>query len=248
MASLSFFKFLGVHTSNSRSAWVKTLVTGLALSAAGTAMAAKIETNAHPTIRAMSGAQEVSKLDPKTTALVVIDFQNEYFAGGKMPIPDGLAAEKNAKRLLQFADKEKMPVFQVQHVTPAGSAVFAIDGNTVKFHPGMEPRAGDKLVKKDTVDVFASTDLEKQLKAAGIKTIIMAGLMTHACVEGAARSAAVMGFNVIVSSDASATRSITRADGVTVDAKALHQASLATIEDTFGDVMTTSKIIALPVR
>nr|WP_228124577.1 isochorismatase family protein [Glaciimonas soli] len=211
-------------------------------------MAANMDANAHPTIRAMSGAKEVSQLDPKATALVVIDFQNEYFSGGKMPIPDGLAAEKNAKRLLQFADKEKMPVFQVQHVTPAGSAVFAIDGKTVNFHAGMEPRSGDKLLKKDTVDVFASTDLEKQLKAGRIKTIIITGLMTHACVEAAARSAAAMGFNVIVASDASATRAITRVDGETVDAKALHRASLATIEDTFGDVMTTSKIIALPVR
>ncbi|MCP6374029.1 isochorismatase family protein, partial [Klebsiella pneumoniae] len=79
--------------------------------------------------RAMSGIGTLDHLDPKTTALIVIDFQKEY-STGKMPIPDGAKAAENAKKLIAFADKNKMPVFQVQHVTPAGSAVFAVDGDT----------------------------------------------------------------------------------------------------------------------
>jgi nicotinamidase-related amidase len=195
----------------------------------------------------MAGAKPVDHLDPKTTALVVIDFQNEYFTG-KMPIPDGKQALRNTKRLLELADKEKMPVFMVQHVTPAGSAVFAADGESVKFHPDMQPRATDIVLQKNTVSVFASTDLDKRLKAAGIKTVIFAGLMTHACIAGAARDAVPLGFQVVVASDATATRTITRANGDTIDKDALHRAALAEVEDTFGDVLTTADILKLPLR
>ncbi|WP_241332154.1 cysteine hydrolase family protein [Burkholderia cenocepacia] len=220
----------------------------MSLAAASAAVqAAPAQDKPTPTIRAMSGATPIDHLDPKTTALVVIDFQKEYFTG-KMPIPDGTQAMANTQKLIKFADAAKMPVFQVQHIAPAGSAVFAIDGDTVKFQPGMEPRAHDKVVQKKTVSVFASTDLDKQLKAANIKTIIVAGLMTHACVAGAARDAVPLGYQVVVASDASATRSIKRANGATVDSATLHRAALAEVEDTFGDVLTTSEITKLPLR
>lgn len=201
----------------------------------------------HPTIRAMSGAAPVSELPAGKSALLVIDFQNEYFTG-KMPIPDGAAALANTQKLIKYADSHKIPVYHVQHVAPAGSAVFAIDGETVKFHPGMQPRAQDIVLQKSTVSVFGSTDLDSRLKKAGIKDLIISGLMTHACVAGAARDAAPLGYNVIVASDASATRAITRVNGDTIDKDSLHKAALAEVEDTFGDVMTTAQILNLPVR
>jgi len=220
---------------------------GLPLATATTANAATTQAADHPTIRAMSGATPLDHLDPKTTALVVIDFQNEYFTG-KMPIPDGKKAMANAQRLIEFADKAKMPMFQIQHIAPAGSAVFAIDGDTVKFHPGLTPRAQDIVLQKKTVSVFASTDIDRRLKALNIKTVVIAGLMTHACVAGAARDAAPLGYQVVVASDASATRAITRVGGEAIDEKTLHRAALAEVEDTFGDVMSTSQIVNLPLR
>ncbi|MDU9021224.1 cysteine hydrolase family protein [Pseudomonas corrugata] len=201
----------------------------------------------HPTIRAMSGATPTSQLPVGKTALLVIDFQNEYFTG-KMPIPDGAAALANTRKLIAFADEHKMPVFHVQHIAPAGSAVFAKDGESVKFHPDMQPRAQDVVLQKITVSVFGSTDLDKRLKRAGIENLIISGLMTHACVAGAARDAAPLGYNVLVASDASATRAITRVNGDAIDKDALHKAALAEVEDTFGDVMTTEQIINLPIR
>jgi nicotinamidase-related amidase len=203
--------------------------------------------DAHPTIRAMAGAEPVNQLPAGKTALLVIDFQNEYFTG-KMPIPDGAAALANTRELIDFADDHHMPVFHIQHIAPAGSAVFAEGGETVKFHPNMQPRAQDVVLQKTTVSVFGSTDLDKRLKSAGIENLIISGLMTHACVAGAARDAAPLGYNVLVASDASATRAITRVSGEAIDKDALHKAALAEVEDTFGDVMTTAQIIKLPVR
>lgn len=203
--------------------------------------------DSHPTIRAMSGATPVDHLPAGKSALIVIDFQNEYFSG-RMPVPDGAAALAKTRELITFADSHKIPVYHVQHIAPAGSAVFAIDGETVKFHKDMQPRPQDVVLQKSTVSVFASTDLDQQLKNAGIQTLIISGLMTHACVAGAARDAAPLGYNVIVASDASATRAITRANGVNIDKDSLHKAALAEVEDTFGDVLSTAQIVKLPVR
>ncbi|MGJ7502101.1 cysteine hydrolase family protein [Variovorax sp. ZT5P49] len=199
-----------------------------------------------PTLRAMSGAKPLQRLNGKATALLVIDFQNEYFTG-RMPIADAAGAVAHTKRLLAWADRHALPVFQIQHVAPAGSSTFAQGGDTVKFHADMQPRARDVIVQKTTVSVFASTDIAQRLRSAGVQTLVITGLMTHACVAGAARDGAVQGFDVVVSSDATATRSIRRENGDTVSHESLHRAALAEIEDTFGEVLTTAQILALPV-
>jgi nicotinamidase-related amidase len=224
---------------------VKTLVVALGMATAQWATAASPVEKTQQTIRAMSGATPIEKLDPTSTALVVVDFQNEYFTG-KMPIPDGMKALENARRLIDFADRAGMSVIHVQHVAPKGSAVFALESEGVKFHPLMQPRVKDLQVQKTTVSVFASTELNSQLKKAKVKTVVIAGLMTHACVAGAARDASPLGYGVVVASDASATRAITRHNGDSVSADALHDAALAEIEDTFGDVLTTQQIVDLP--
>jgi hypothetical protein len=50
-----------------------------------------------------------------------------------------------------------------------------------------------------------------------------------------------------VAEDACATRDLDAADGAVLPHAALHRASLATIADTFGDIMTTAQILQLPV-
>ena len=113
----------------------------------------------HPTIRTMAGAAAPSKIDATVTALLVIDFQNEYFSG-KMPIPDGMRALHNTQRLIAFADQENMPVFHIQHVFPAGAPVFAEDGLGVQFHSELQPSSHHKVLQKSSVSVFPTTDLD----------------------------------------------------------------------------------------
>lgn len=201
----------------------------------------------HPTIRTMAGAPAPAALHPSRTALLVIDFQNEYF-NGRMPIPDGDAALRQARRLIAHADKAGMAVYHVQHVTPAGSPIFAEGGDTVAFHAGVQPGAHHHVVQKSSVSVFPTTDIDRQLKQAGIDTLVISGLMTHACVTGAARDAVPLGYAVLVASDACATRDLDTADGQVVPHATLHQAALASIDDTFGDILTTDQLLALPLE
>lgn len=201
----------------------------------------------HPTIRTIAGATAPASLNPGKTALLAIDFQNEYF-NGRMPIPDGEKALANAKRLIERSDTEGMKVYHVKHVTPARSSVFAEDSATSAFHPDIQPSDSHAVVRKSSVSVFASTDLAEQLKKAGVDTLVITGLMTHACVAGAARDAVPLGFNVIVVADACATRDLDTGDGGVVPHAILHRASLATIDDTFGDILTTDQVLELARR
>lgn len=198
----------------------------------------------YPTIRTMAGASAPDSLDPVKTALLVIDFQNEYF-NGRMPIPDGRQALTNAKRLISHADAAGIAVYHVQHVTPADSPIFAENSATSAFHADLQPAAHHSVVQKSSVSVFPTTDIDERLKKAGIDTLVVTGLMTHACVAGAARDAVPLGYNVMVASDACATRDLDSGDGKTVPHDELHRAALASIDDTFGDILTTDQILRL---
>lgn len=117
----------------------------------------------HPTIRHMAGAPVATSLDAAKTAVLVIDFQNEYFdakaapgfAGGRMVIPDGVAALRQAKRVVAFADAHGIRVIHVQHVLPAGAPLFAQGSVNADFHRDLQPRKGETVVQKDNVSVFA---------------------------------------------------------------------------------------------
>ena len=202
----------------------------------------------HPTMRAIAGAPSTTALNAKSTALVVIDFQLEYFNGGRLPIPDGLAAMAKAKQLIAFADAHGMPVFHVQHVGPAGGPLFAQDGERVAFHPDILPAPHHRVVQKTTTSSFASTNLHEQLREGKIRTLIISGLMTHMCVSTAARDAKPLGYQVLVAGDACATRDIDAWDGGVVGHAELHRAALTEVSDSFAEVLTTERILSLAVE
>merc|ERR1712113_1068250 len=60
---------------------------------------------------------------------------------------------------------------------------------------------------KRGLDAFPNTDLESQLRADGIETVVVAGFLTNCCVESTMRTAYEKGFNVVTLSDCTATTS-----------------------------------------
>lgn len=221
----------------------------LALSMAAASLSLQAETKTAeqaPTIRTMSGAEKTRTLDANTTALVVIDFQNEYFSE-KMPIPDGKKALENTKRLVSFAHKEGMPVYFVQHLGPANSPLFAKGSRFAEFHKDLRPTKADYVITKETPSSFVGTTLDSQLKAKGIKQLVVTGLMTHMCVSSTARDAVPLGYQVIIPEDATATRDLATWDNKVVDHKVLQEAALAGVADVFAEIKTTDEVLKMPV-
>ncbi|WP_312746501.1 cysteine hydrolase family protein [Cedecea neteri] len=221
----------------------------LALSMAAASLSLQAETKTAeqaPTIRTMSGAEKTRTLDAKTTALVVIDFQNEYFSG-KMPIPDGKKALDNTRRLVSFAHKEGMPVYFVQHLGPENGPLFAKGSRFAEFHKDLQPTKADYVITKETPSSFVGTTLDSQLKAKGIKQLVVTGLMTHMCVSSTARDAVPLGYQVIIPEDATATRDLATWDNKVVDHKVLQEAALAGVADVFAEIKTTDEVLKMPV-
>lgn len=70
----------------------------------------------------------------------------------------------------------------------------------------MKPKDGDLIVTgKKGLDTFPGTDLEAQLRANGIETLVLAGFLTNCCVESTMRTAYEKGFDVITLTDCCAT-------------------------------------------
>lgn len=202
-------------------------------------------------IRSIGGALPALSLDPASTALVLIDFQNEYF-DGRLPIPDGAAALRHAAQLVRLADKHGMPVFHIQHVGPSDSPLFATGSALADIHADLTPAPQHRVLRKSTVSSFASTDLDAQLRAAGVRTLIITGLMTHMCVSTTVRDARQFGgtrnYDVLVAADACATRDIDGWNGGVVPHAVLHNATLTALSDNFAEVLTTAAILDLSVK
>lgn len=218
----------------------------LSMMASSAAFADRRQTNA-PTIRTLTGTTPIPSLTAKKTALIVVDFQYEYF-DGKMKIPDGMKALKEARKLVDFAHKTSMTVVFVRHEGPADGPLFAKGSHYADFHKDLSPANGDIVITKATPSSFVGTDLDAQLKKSGISDLIVTGLMTHMCVSSTARDAVPLGYQVIIPEDATATRDLATWDGKVINYTELQRAALAGVADVFAEIKTTQQVLALPVN
>lgn len=121
-------------------------------------------------------------VDPKTTALLMLDF----VAPNCNPRPRCLASVPGAKKLLEEARARGMTV---AHATTSATKVTDI-------LPDLAPK-GDELVVSSGVDKFRNTDLEKFLKDKGIQQVITIGTAAHGAVMYTASGAVLRGLKVI---------------------------------------------------
>lgn len=84
--------------------------------------------------------------------------------------------------------------------------VPCVSGTTGAMAPGtLEATAGEPVVIKRGYDAFLRTELEAVLRSLGVRTVVLAGLHTHACVRQAAMGAHALGFEVVIAGDAVAS-------------------------------------------
>jgi nicotinamidase-related amidase len=155
-------------------------------------------------------------LDPKTTALVLIDLQNGILGRKLAPISaDDLVARgktlaakfRDARApvvLVNAAPKLDGPERQVDEpsalprVLPAGFADLA---------PGLD-EPGDILITKSTWGAFFRTDLDAELTSRGIRTIVLGGVATHVGVDTTARQAWELGYELVIARDATTSGAV----------------------------------------
>jgi nicotinamidase-related amidase len=175
------------------------------------------------------------------SALVLIDCQNTY-TRGVMELDGVAAALDEAAALLDRARSAGIPVVHIQHSDGPGS-LYDIEGESGAIVARVAPRAGEPVVVKQYPNSFVQTDLDDRLKGLGVSNLVLAGFMTHMCVNSTARGAFNLGYAPTVVAAATATRPLPGVDGEAVPAAAIQSASLAGMSDLFAVVVADSTAI-----
>ncbi len=162
------------------------------------------------------------------TALLIIDIQDFYFPGGKVPLVEPEAAAENARRVLAAFRAEGNPVVHVRHDFEPGGSI----------HASVAPIEGEKVFTKTEVSCFNGTQVLAHLKEVGVERLVIVGMQTHMCLEAATRAAHDLGFECVVIGDACATRNLKYGDR-TVPAADVHTSTLATLDGTYAKVVDT---------
>lgn len=170
--------------------------------------------------------------DPKITALLCIDFYNDFLSeGGKLwPWIEDMARKNNLldnlRTIVHTAREAGITVYHVPHhryepgdyvswkypspyqLGAAQRQAFAKDTWGGTFHPDFPVLPGDILVKEHWGSSgFPNTDLEHQLKVYGKEKIICVGLLANTCLEATGRFGMELGFHVTLVRDGTAARS-----------------------------------------
>lgn len=187
------------------------------------------------TLREIGGGGHPS-VDPARAAVLIIDAQQEY-ARGPLAVDKLAPAVAEIERLRAWAHRVGAPVIHVQQVGAPGAALFAIDGEGVKFLPSLIPAAGETVVRKTYPNAFHRTELDALLQRAGRSQLILTGFMTHMCVDSTARAAFDRSYEVFVVATATADRSVPRPGGGSLSSTEVRRATLAALGDRFATIL-----------
>ena len=179
-----------------------------------------------------------------STALVIIDIQNDYFPGGTMELVGAKAAAEKAAQLLTAFRTKGMPVVHIQHIATRPGATFFLPGTKgADIHSSVQPLAGESVFTKHFPNAFRDTPLLDFLRLHQISQIMFVGNMTHLCIDTTVRAAADLGFTCSLAHDACATKALAF-NGVEVPAAHVQAAYLAGLNGSFAKVLPTADLVA----
>lgn len=169
------------------------------------------------------------------STLVMIDLQNTY-TRGVMELENVQPAIDQAAELLDRARSAGIPIIHIMHADGPGSP-YDVEAEIGQIVDRVAPRDGETVIVKNYPNAFTATDLNDRLAPGS--NLVLAGFMTHMCVNSTARGAFSLGHHPSVVAGTTATRALPGPDGSLVSAAALQVASLAAIADLFGVVVAT---------
>lgn len=171
------------------------------------------------------------KLDPSKTALVLIEFQNDFTTPGGVlhGAVEGVMQSsnmlENTQKLVQQARAQGVTIIHAPisfapgygelSPHPYGILKGVVDNNAfvkgtwgAEITDDMKPESGDIIIEgKRGLCAFSSTNLDFILRSRGLQNVALAGFLTNCCVESTMRSAYEKGFNVLTLTDCVAATS-----------------------------------------
>jgi nicotinamidase-related amidase len=176
-------------------------------------------------------------------ALILIDFQNDYFKNGKMELEYSNQAVLQAQKALKYFRTTNSPIIHVQHLETNLKAAF-LANNTIgaEIHKSVKPLNNEAIISKHFPNAFRETNLLTILQEKNIKKLTICGMMTHMCVDATTRAAFDLGFKCSVLYDACATRALTFRNHK-VSALDVQDASLAALSAPFAKMLSVKQFV-----
>lgn len=170
----------------------------------------------------------MDSIDPKTSALVIQDLQNDVIIDGGAFADSGAPAHAtsqnvvaNVKGLAAACRAAGVPVIHIWYIVEQDApglkqnaplfegvkGANALVRGTWGAAPveGLEPQSGDHVVEKMRMNGFYNTRLDILLRGLGVESLIITGAWTNMSIEHTARHAADAGYRAIVASDGTST-------------------------------------------
>ncbi len=152
------------------------------------------------------------------SAVLLVDVQNDFCAGGSLAVPDGDAVVPVCNELIEWASARGWLVLASRDWHPVGHSSFAGFGGAwpahcvagtrgAGFHPDLRLPAGAVILDKavspdaDAYSAFDGTGAAGVLRGAGVSRLFICGLATDYCVRATVLDALRGGFSAVVVSD-----------------------------------------------
>lgn len=179
-----------------------------------------------------------------TTGLLIIDIQNDYFAGGKMALSHPEEAAIETKKILDHFRETEQFICYIRHLSNREGAGFLVPGTDgANIHQSIKPRDEELIIEKHFPNSFKETDLLLELRKHHVDQLVIVGMMTHMCVDSTTRAATDLGLKCTVIKDAIATKSL-KLDGKEIPAQQVNEAFLAGLNGLFADVVGADDYLA----
>ncbi|GIP55842.1 cysteine hydrolase family protein [Paenibacillus vini] len=179
-----------------------------------------------------------------STALIIVDIQNDYFPDGKMELSNPDRAAANAAKVLDwFRQNNKDQIFHVQHIASSPELGFFLPNTEgAELHKTVLPLEHESIIVKNFPNSFLKTDLESKLKEKGITKVVVVGMMTHMCIDATVRAAVDLGFETTLIEDACATRDLSYQDRI-IPAEQVHYAFVSALHGMYANVISTEEFL-----
>jgi nicotinamidase-related amidase len=193
------------------------------------------------------------------TALLVIDVQREYFdPDGPAFVEHGADILDDVNKLIDGFREHGLPVVFIKHMNRADGSdagrmadfggpheedSFVEGTPRVELVPELHVGSDDAVVVKRRYSAFLGTDLEPILHTAGVRAVVVCGLMTSFCCETTARDAHGRDYEVLFVADANEGPDLEDPDGVAVPHDAVLRHTLTALAAGFAEIVTTDEVL-----
>lgn len=200
----------------------------------------------------------IESFDPKRTAMIVVDMQNDFVAeGAPLQAAQATAMTPRLADSLSFCRNRGIRVIYTAHMhrangsdmglyddlyVPIAAREALIQGTPgVEIYPSLSPAQDEIVVAKHRYSAFFATDLDLLLREWGIDTVVISGTTTENCCHATARDAMFRNYRVAFLSDLTGTFDYPDVGQGALPAAEVHRMTLAVLAFSTADVMTDAQ-------